>query len=319
MGELEFIAMTPSIATARGHTMRCSVTGSRGVAVARRAPSFLAGNGLALNKRDASLLQERRSRSTHKAGALGLQMNIFDRMSRVVRSYVNAVITAAEDPEKMLEQSVQDLQNDLVKMRQASAQVMASTKQLEKRAEQAETQSQEWYKRAKLAVDKGEDDLAKEALKRKKTADESSQSLRSQLDQQKQVLNKLLSDTKTLESKVVEAKSKKDTLKARAQSAKASRALSDLAGGVDTQSSLAAFERMEEKVMTLEAEAEAAGELSGDAISSQFAALEGGDSLEDELQALKGLGTSKPTQALPGAIKYDDAIEAELNELKSDD
>jgi len=298
--------------------MRASVTGSRGGSAARKAPSFLTGNGLAFHRRDASLLQERRSRSKQRAGALGLQMNIFDRMSRVVRSYVNAVITAAEDPEKMLEQSVQDLQNDLVKMRQASAQVMASTKQLEKRAEQAETQSQEWYKRAKLAVDKGEDELAKEALKRRKTADDNAQSLRSQLDQQKQVLNKLLNDTKTLESKVVEAKSKKDTLKARAQSAKASRALSDLASGVDTQSSLAAFERMEEKVMTLEAEAEAAGELSGDVISSQFAALEGGDSLEDELQALKG-NTSKPTQALPGAIKYDDAIEAELNELKSDD
>ena len=134
------------------------------------------------------------------------------------------------------------------------------------------------------------------------------------------MLNKLLNDTKTLESKVVEAKSKKDTLKARAQSAKASRALSDLASGVDAQSSLAAFERMEEKVMTLEAEAEAAGELSGDVISSQFAALEGGDSLEDELNALKGLPSkATPTQALPGAIKYDDAIEAELNELKSDD
>ncbi len=132
------------------------------------------------------------------------------------------------------------------------------------------------------------------------------------------MLNKLLNDTKTLESKVVEAKSKKDTLKARAQSAKASRALSDLASGVDAQSSLAAFERMEEKVMTLEAEAEAAGELSGDVISSQFAALEGGDSIEDELLALKG-GPAKPTQALPGAVKFDDAIEAELNELKSED
>jgi len=142
---------------------------------------------------------------------------------------------------------------------------------------------------------------------------------RSQLDQQRVVLNKLLNDTKTLESKVVEAKSKKDTLKARAQSAKASRALADLASGVDAQSSLAAFERMEEKVMTLEAEAEAAGELSGDVISSQFAALEGGDSIEDELLALKGGSASKPTQALPGAVKYDDAIEAELNELKSED
>ena len=151
---------------------------------------------------------------------------------------------------RMLEQSVADLQNDLIKMRQASAQVMASTKQLEKRMEQAETTSQEWYKRAKLAVEKGEDELAKEALKRRKTFEDNAQSLRSQLDQQRTVLQKLLADTKTLESKVAEAKSKKDTLKARAQSAKASRALADLASGVDAQSSLAAFERMEEKVRT---------------------------------------------------------------------
>merc|ERR1712087_340488 len=278
--------------------------------------AFLTGAARTTSRRDAALARRCRGRRQERGGALGLQMNIFERVSRVVRSHVNAVITAAEDPEKMLEQSVQDLQNDLVKMRQASAQVMASTKQLEKRAEQAETQSGEWYKRAKLAVDKGEDELAKEALKRRKTADDSAQSLRSQLDQQKQVLQKLLNDTKTLESKVVEAKSKKDTLKARAQSAKASKALSDLASGVDTQSSLAAFERMEEKVMTMEAEAEAAGELSGDVISNQFAALEGGDSIEDKLQALKG--GSKPAQALPGRV-YDDAIEAELKELKDTD
>lgn len=279
---------------------------------------FLTGTSRVAQGRDAALLRRAPAAAAQRGGALGLQMNIFERVGRVFRSYVNAAITAAEDPEKMLEQSVQDLQNDLVKMRQASAQVMASTKQLEKRAEAAETSSQEWYKRAKLAVDKGEDELAKEALKRRKTFEDNAQSLRSQLDQQRTVLNKLLNDTKTLESKVVEAKSKKDTLKARAQSAKASRALSDLASGVDAQSSLAAFERMEEKVMTLEAEAEAAGELSGDVISSQFAALEGGDSIEDELLALKG-GPAKPTQALPGAVKFDDAIEAELNELKSED
>mmetsp|Transcript_2228 Transcript_2228/g.5176 ORF Transcript_2228/g.5176 Transcript_2228/m.5176 type:complete len:214 (+) Transcript_2228:424-1065(+) len=161
----------------------------------------------------------------------------------------------------MLEQSVQDLGNDLVKMRQAAAQVMASTKQLEKRAEAADKSSAEWYRRAQLAVEKGEDDLAKEALKRRKTFTENAEGLRSQLVQQKEVLEKLLNDTRTLENKVAEAKSKKDTLKARAQSAKASRALSDLASGIDTQSSLAAFERMEEKVMTLEAEAEASGQV----------------------------------------------------------
>merc|ERR1719316_1824052 len=285
--------------------------------VQTRAPrsAFLTGTARVAPKRDAALLRGRRH-GKNTGGALALQMNIFERVSRVVKSYVNAAITAAEDPEKMLEQSVADLQNDLIKMRQASAQVMASTKQLEKRMEQAETTSQEWYKRAKLAVEKGEDELAKEALKRRKTFEDSAASLRTQLESQRQVLSKLLNDTKTLENKVAEAKSKKDTLKARAQSAKASRALSDLTSGIDAQSSLAAFERMEEKVMTLEAEAEAAGELSGDVISSQFAALEGGDSIEDELQALKG--GSKPAQALPGRV-YDDAIEAELKELKDTD
>ncbi|UPR00867.1 PspA/IM30-like protein [Chloropicon primus] len=277
--------------------------------------SFLAGAQRVTSGRDAALLRGGRN-GKRRGGALNLQMNIFERVSRVVRSYVNAAITAAEDPEKMLEQSVSDLQNDLVKMRQASAQVMASTKQLEKRMEQAETSSQEWYKRAKLAVEKGEDELAKEALKRRKTFEDSATSLRTQLDSQRTVLQKLLNDTKTLENKVAEAKSKKDTLKARAQSAKASRALSDLTSGIDAQSSLAAFERMEEKVMTLEAEAEAAGELTGDVISSQFAALEGGDDIDAELQALKG--GSKPAQALPGEVVFDDAIEAELRELKED-
>merc|ERR1719155_414294 len=269
--------------------------------------AFLTGTTRTTSRRDAALLRRGRHAKARAGGALGLQMNIFERVSRVVRSYVNAAITAAEDPEKMLEQSVSDLQNDLVK---------ASTKQLEKRMEQAETSSQEWYKRAKLAVEKGEDELAKEALKRRKTFEDSSQSLRTQLESQRKVLSKLINDTKTLENKVAEAKSKKDPLKARAQSAKASRALSDLSSGIDAQSSLAAFERMEEKVMTLESEAEAAGELSGDVISSQFAALEGGDSIEDELQALKG--GSKPAQALPGRV-YDDAIEAELKELKDTD
>ena len=96
----------------------------------------------------------------------------------------------------MLEQSVQDLGNDLVKMRQAAAQVMASTKQLEKRAEAADKSSAEWYRRAQLAVEKGEDDLAKEALKRRKTFTENAEGLRSQLVQQKEVLEKLLNDTR---------------------------------------------------------------------------------------------------------------------------
>lgn len=279
-----------------------------------RKSAFLSGQGV----RGASSLGA--SSGCRRATT---RMNVFGRISRVVRSYVNAVITAAEDPEKMLEQTVTDLQGDLVKMRQAAAQVMASTKQLEKRVESANTQSAEWYRRAKLAVEKGEDDLAKEALKRKKAADDNAESMRAQLEQQSAVLQKLLADTRTLENKVSEAKSKKDTLKARAQSAKASRALSDMTSGIDTQSSLAAFERMEEKVIALESEAEAATALTGENFGSQFAALEEGGAIEDELAALKqdalpGASAPKPQGQLP-ASKFSDAIEAEFENLKNNE
>ncbi|KAJ7554696.1 hypothetical protein O6H91_05G005500 [Diphasiastrum complanatum] len=264
-------------------------------------------------------------------GALGVQMNIFERVVRIVRSYANAIVSSAEDPEKLLDQTVLEMNEDLVKMRQASAQVLASQKQLENKYKQAQQIADDWYKRARLALEKGEESLAREALKRRKTYEESAKALKSQLEQQTSVVEKLISNTRLLESKIQEARSKKDTLKARAQSAKTAQKVNEMLGNINTSSALAAFEKMEEKVTALEAEADALNQLSTDDLAGKFTLLES-ESVDDDLAALKRdmLGPSKRTGELPEGrtpvsnlrssssnVPFQEfEIEKELNELR---
>jgi hypothetical protein len=96
-------------------------------------------------------------------------MGFFDRLSRLIRANANAALSSVEDPGKILDQSVADMQSDLVKLRQAVATAIASQKRIANQAEQAESQSATWYERAELALKKGEEDLAKEALARRRT------------------------------------------------------------------------------------------------------------------------------------------------------
>uniref|UniRef100_A0A453G889 Membrane-associated 30 kDa protein, chloroplastic n=1 Tax=Aegilops tauschii subsp. strangulata TaxID=200361 RepID=A0A453G889_AEGTS len=159
-----------------------------------------------------------------------IRSNLFDRLTRVVRSYANAILSSFEDPEKILDQAVLEMNDDLIKMRQATAQVLASQKRLENKYKAAEQADADWYRRAQLALQKGEEDLAREALKRRKSYAENASSLKAQLDQQKSVVENLVSNTRLLESKIAEAKQKKDTLKARAQSAKTATKVSEMLG-----------------------------------------------------------------------------------------
>lgn len=265
-------------------------------------------------------LADRRAVRPCSRSSVVVEANIFGRIARVGQSYVNAAINAAEDPEKMLDQTVNEMQEDLVKMRQAAAQVMASQKQLEMKHKQAQTTADDWYRRAQLALQKGDEELAKEALVRRKSFQENADSLMSQFASQKEATEKLMSNTKLLETKLAEAKAKKDTLKARAQSAKSAKAVQEMASGMSTSNALAAFDRMEEKVMKMEAEADATTMLAGgDALAQEFAMLEAG-SVDDELAAMKNQlrgGKEEETKKLPDAKpKKADAIDDELEELR---
>ncbi|XP_073391370.1 membrane-associated protein VIPP1, chloroplastic isoform X2 [Physcomitrium patens] len=277
-----------------------------------------------------ALAFEESIKQSNRGGALCTQANIFERVVRVVKSYANAIVSSAEDPEKLLDQTVLEMNEDLIKMRQASAQVLASQKQMENKYKAAQTTADDWYKRAKLALEKGDEVLAREALKRRKDYEESAKALKSQLDQQKGVVEKLISNTRLLESKIQEARSKKDTLKARAQSAKTSQKVNEMLGNINTSSALSAFERMEEKVSALEAESEALNQLSTDDLAGKFALLES-DSVDDDLASLRQemLGTSKKGELPEGRSQpvasnsstpypfNESEIDRELNELRN--
>lgn len=228
-------------------------------------------------------------------------MGLFDRILRVIRANLSHLITQAEDPEKILEQAVLDMQDDLIQLRQATAQAIATQKRTERQYSQAVTTSEEWYRRAQLAIQNGEETLAREALTRRKTYQDTAAAYRSQIDQQSVVVNQLKDNLRKLESKIADAKTRKDLYIARARSAKASQQINQVLGQVGTGSAMAAFERMEEKVLQMEAQAEAVAELSTDALEQRLAALGEADDVEAELAAMKTqlLSGSKQVAQLP--------------------
>lgn len=212
-------------------------------------------------------------------------MGLLDRFSRLVRSNVNGLVNGAEDPEKVLQQTVADMQSDLVTMRQAVAQAIATQKRTERQSEQAARTAQEWYSRAQMALQKGEDNTAREALTRRQTYAQTAQTLTAQIAQQKDIVGQLKQNMMTLESKISDARTKKDMYIARARAAQSSARLNDMIAG--TGGSVGAFEKMESRVLDLEAQAEVSRELGRDPLEDQFTNLEGQGNVETQLAEMK--------------------------------
>jgi phage shock protein A len=254
-------------------------------------------------------------------------MGLFDRLSRVVRANLNDMVSKAEDPEKILEQAVIDMQEDLVQLRQAVARSIAEQKRSELQYNSNLQEAGKWEQRAKLALSKGDEALAREALVRKKSYGDTAASIKSQLDTQVVQVETLKRNLVALESKISEAKTKKNMLQARAKAAQANEELQKTLGNIGTSSAMSAFERMENKVMELEARSQAAGELTGSGLEQQFSQLEAGSNVDDELAMMKAqiAGTPEPQGVLPPASSAppkssspsDSVVDAELEELRS--
>lgn len=251
-------------------------------------------------------------------------MNIVTRFFRVVRANLNQLVTGMEDPEKILNQTVTDMQTDLTKVRQAYAEVSAGLKRIERQREQSLVTSNEWKKRAQMALQKGEEDLAREALTRKKAADDSAASLEGQISATKANVDKLYSSMQQLENKIGEARSKKDQFVARARTAKTSAKVNEMLGNVGTSGALEAFERMESKVEELEVKADvtrdmAIGGAADTSLENKFKALES-DSVEDELAKMKGQlsGSSGNAKLNPSSRSSDPEVEKEMEKLRKE-
>ena len=228
-----------------------------------------------------------------------------------------------EDPEKVLNQAVEDLQKDLVKIRQSYAEVMATQKRMQRQKDQADALAEEWYNRAQLALEKGDEELAREALTRKQQQADASATLASQIELQGESLKKLYDGMSALENKINEAKATKDNYIARARTAKSQEKVNDMLSSVSSgSSSMDAFERMKEKVEMLETRAEVAGQLAPGAstpdMESRFKALEAGSAVDDELSRMKRQLTAGneeiEAKALPEASSA--AVDEEFKKLK---
>lgn len=243
-------------------------------------------------------------------------MSVVDRLIRAVRAHVNDWIAQRQDPEKLLETAILELQDELVRLRQSVAQAIAVQKRTERQYHQAQVSAEDWHKRAQLALEKGDETLAREALTRRKPYLETARLFQEHLQQQGAVVDRLKQDLHTLESKIAEAKAKKDLYIARARAAKTSEQLHQVMNQLHPTGTGAALERMENRVQQLEAQAELA-QWGGDAVEREFQALESTEeaSVEEELTAIK---TQLESQGPRSQSEYDRELEelrSRLNEL----
>lgn len=250
-------------------------------------------------------------------------MAIFSRIATLLKSNVNDLISRAEDPEKMLNQMLIDMQQQLVEAKKQVAVAIADEKRLQKQFDNERALAVEWEKKAMLAVKAGNDELARQALARKAEHEKLAMGFQQQWQAQKAAVDQLKGALQALNNKIEEAKRKKNLLIARAKRAEAQRAIAETMDGLSQTSAFDTMKRMEEKIDKMEAEAAATYEMaetaSGDELEKQFAALETQDT-EDALAALKAkMGvapqlTAEPTPEEQQSLEeIEKQIEAEIS------
>ncbi len=220
-------------------------------------------------------------------------MGIFARLGTLIKSNINDLISRAENPEKMLNQVLLDMQQQLVDAKKAVAVAIADEKKLHKQYNAELDKAKEWERKAMVAVRAGDDNLARQALMRKQEHETVAQQFQQQWLQQKQAVEKLKDALRLLNNKIEEAKRKKNILIARKKRAEAQQQIAATMSSLGDTSAFDTFERMADQINMLEAEAEAgaelAGEISGDALEAKFLQLESSSSstTDDDLAELK--------------------------------
>lgn len=218
-------------------------------------------------------------------------MGFFGRLAQLIKSNLNDLINRAEDPEKMLNQVIVDMNQQLVEAKKQVAVAIADEKRLQKQKQNEASAAQEWENKAMMAVRAGDDQLAKEGLLRKKEHDLLTAQFDEQWQKQRAAVDQLKTALRALNAKIEEAKRKKNVLVARKRRAEAMKSINETMSGLRDTSAFDTFDRMAQKVDQIEAEVEAGAELaeetSGDVLKQKFAKLEQTAGTDEELDALK--------------------------------
>jgi phage shock protein A len=190
-------------------------------------------------------------------------MKFFARVSDIISSNVNDLLDRAEDPEKMVKLLIVEMEEHIEKARESAAKAIAGEKLLEANLQKNREAAADWRAKAEAAIERGEDDLARKCLERKKDHEKIADSLQPQWEAARRTSDALKADFRRLEEKVDDARRRRDALIARQLAAQAQKEVASIAPAMSkAQQSFAKFDRMEQKVEQIEAEAQALVELS---------------------------------------------------------
>jgi len=214
-------------------------------------------------------------------------MGILDRLSRLIRANINDLIRRAEDPEKIIEQALEDMRNTLRDARMEVAEAMAEQKKLERDQQSYADQISGWENKAAEALKAGREDLAREALKRKGQAQSLADGFAQQVAKQNDMISQLTTQLKALEGKIQEAEAKKALLIARKKGVEAAETVRRFESKVDTHGAVEAFDDMEQRIQAMEDKHAALAQMDKSDIDKELESLTPDKNVEDDLARLK--------------------------------
>lgn len=215
-------------------------------------------------------------------------MGVFTRVSNMFKAKVNNALDEAENPIELLDQKVRDMEENLNKAKLSSAQVLGNVHETEKKMTVAQKESKDWEEKVKLAVAKGNDDLAKRALERKLDADKKYLSLQASYTEASAKAELLKKNLRNLEDEIQKTRSYRDEAAARMNNAEASKQVNEILANVQTKTNTIKIDDIERKIQRKEALAEGLGDLKQvDTLENEFEALGGTTDLDAELAKYK--------------------------------
>ena len=214
-------------------------------------------------------------------------MALLERVATLVRANLNDLIDKAENPEKMIKQLILDMQNQLLQVKTQVAIAIADQHLLMRKQKENEQAAEEWIRKAELAVDKKQDDLARAALERSMTARQVAESFTEQVADQTTQVENLKTALRKLEAKLVETQNRSDVLVAQHRRARALSNAGEARLKIGDGSRSAAFDRVKQKVQLAEAVGQAKNDMASDNMDDRLAALEKEDAVDKLLAEIK--------------------------------
>lgn len=214
-------------------------------------------------------------------------MGIFSRVRDIISANINSMLDRAEDPEKLVKLMIREMEDTMVEIKASCAGAMATRKKIERELAEVEARAAEWRGKAELAVQRGREDLAREALLEKRRYVERGESLERERDHAIALVEQYQSDIQQIEDKLGAAREKQRMLVQRHIHAQGKKRMEREIRRFNTEEALARFEQFESRVEHMEAEAELVNYGRKSGLREQFAALESDEEIENELRALK--------------------------------